>query len=165
MTFYRHAKIYIGFDCEDRDGKIHTVYGGDLREYEYDPVEFSDKDEAYTLGGNLEDWAESLAETVAKGEAESYCGDETFHAVNIDWKYENEREWEEIEVPPVPPVPSGTIAAIKGYENRAKSLRQYADRPGIIAIGLSSDFIQKAKEAEDKAMVLRIKYKLVGKEL
>lgn len=99
MVFYRYAKIFIGFDCEDTDGNVHTVYGGDLREAEFDPVEFDNKREAYDIWGDLGDWAETTAANIARAEAEAYCGDETFKATNVNWDYSDEREWGDIEIP------------------------------------------------------------------
>lgn len=99
MVFYRHAKIFIGFDCEDTDGNIHTVYGGDTREVEFDPVEFNNKREVYNTWGDLDDWADKMAENIAKSEAEAYCGEETFKATNVNWYYSDEREWGDIEIP------------------------------------------------------------------
>lgn len=99
MVFYRHARIFIGFDCEDTDGNVHTVYGGDTREVEFDPVEFNNKREAYDIWGDLDDWADMTAANIAGSEAEAYCGDETFHATNVNWDYSDEREWGDIEIP------------------------------------------------------------------
>lgn len=99
MVFYRHTKIYIGFDCEDDEGNVHTVYGGELREVEFDPVEFDSRSEAYSIWGGLEDWVETTAANIARSEAEAYCGDETFKATNVNWDYSDEREWGDIEIP------------------------------------------------------------------
>lgn len=94
--FHRHARIYIGFDCEDDEGNVHTIYGGELREVEFDPVRFESKTEANTMWGDLEEWAEATAANIATSEAEGYCGEGTFKAVNVDWNYTNEREWSDI---------------------------------------------------------------------
>lgn len=99
MVFYRHAKIFIGFDCEDDEGNVHTVYGGDTREVEFDPVEFDSRTETYSLWGDLVDWAETTAANIARAEAEAYCGDETFKATNVNWDYSDEREWGDIDIP------------------------------------------------------------------
>lgn len=99
MIFYRHARIFIGFDCEDDEGNVRPVYGGDMREVEFDPVEFDNRGEAYDIWGDLGDWAETTAANIARAEAEAYCGDETFKATNVNWDYSDEREWGDIEIP------------------------------------------------------------------
>lgn len=91
--FYRHARMYISFDCIDREGNEHVVYGGELREIDFEPLVYANKEEAYELTGTLQEWAETFAENAATTEAEGYCGDETFTATNINWDYQEEEEW------------------------------------------------------------------------
>lgn len=63
-----------------------------------------------------------------------------------------------------PPVPKEIIEAIKGYERSAKSLRETAEKIKAIP-ELAEDFLKRAKELEEKAIELRKKYGLEGKEL
>lgn len=96
MVFYRHAKIFIGFDCEDPEGKVRIIYGGEVREMVFEPVIFESRSEAYSIWGDPNNWADKMAENIAKAEAEGYCGNETFRAINIDWLYSDVKEWSDI---------------------------------------------------------------------
>lgn len=156
MTFYRKAKFFIGFDCEAPDGSIRKVYDGELREWEVPAVEFIDANEAHNLSGTLKKWAEKSAKTIATNKAKGYCGEESFKATNIDWKYEDEEEWSDVS--------KEIIAAIKGYEKSAKVLIETTARLKAIP-ELVEDFIKRAAVLEQKGMDLRIKYNLVGIDL
>lgn len=111
MVFYRNVKFIVNYQCSLGDKIVVDT------EQDFDklrPIGFISKDEAYRLGGNLEDWATKYADNFAEQYAKKRCPGPSPTPTATDWEatvYDYSETPEVIEVPPKKKIPTADIVA------------------------------------------------------